>query len=171
MRKNKMKSVEVRLTKKEIVEPKVDFILELEHVKVKANESDKPIFKVEGSKQLGKFLVSEIGDYTQEVLMALYLNTKNEVLYKQNLFVGVVDEANVSPFQVVQSTVLVNAPKVVIAHNHPSSHIEYPSDNDVEFTQRLNACLQMLGVDLLDSFVVSVDSYCSLAECGLLYGE
>lgn len=163
-----MKNTEAKLVQKEIVAPKVEYILELGNVQIKAVDSGKKVFKVEGSKHLGEFLISEIGNYAQEVLQALYLNTKNEVIYKQNLYVGTVDEVVVSPFQVIQNAVLVNAPRVVIAHNHPSKHAEYPSDNDVEFAQKLNICLRMMGAVLLDSFVVSQDGYFSLAESGLL---
>ncbi|KAF0521012.1 hypothetical protein [Pediococcus pentosaceus] len=84
-----MQSEKVKITKKEIIEAietKKEYIFELGHVQVKAVTSNKPVFKVEGSEQLGKFLSAEIGNYSQEIFKVLYLNIKNEVIYKRELF-------------------------------------------------------------------------------------
>ncbi|MCM6819334.1 JAB domain-containing protein [Pediococcus pentosaceus] len=103
-----MQSEKVKITKKEIIEAietKKEYIFELGHVQVKAVTSNKPVFKVEGSEQLGKFLSAEIGNYSQEIFKVLYLNIKNEVIYKQELFAGIISTMAVEPFQIIQTAV------------------------------------------------------------------
>ncbi|MCT1178681.1 hypothetical protein EFL77_09260 [Pediococcus pentosaceus] len=39
-----------------------------------------------------------MGDYGQEVLKLLYLNTKSEVVFEQELFHGTINSAQISPF-------------------------------------------------------------------------
>lgn len=63
------------------------------------------------------------------------------------------------PFQIIQTAVLVNTLRIVIAHNHPSGRSDEPSQNDITFTQNLNKILKMLGIELIDSIIVSLDSY------------
>ncbi|MEE6680451.1 JAB domain-containing protein [Pediococcus pentosaceus] len=166
-----MQSEKVKITKKEIIEAietKKEYIFELGHVLVKAVTSNKPVFKVEGSEQLGKFLSAEIGNYSQEIFKVLYLNIKNEVIYKQELFAGIISTMAVEPFQIIQTAVLVNTPRIIIAHNHPSGRFDEPSQNDITFTQNLNKILKMVGIELIDSIIVSPNSYYSLADNRLL---
>ncbi|MBF7103466.1 hypothetical protein ITQ84_09730 [Pediococcus pentosaceus] len=166
-----MQSEKVKITKKEIIEAietKKEYIFELGHVQVKAVTSNKPVFKVEGSEQLGKFLSAEIGNYSQEIFKVLYLNIKNEVIYKQELFAGIISTMAVEPFQIIQTAVLVNTPRIIIAHNHPSGRSDEPSQNDITFTQNLNKILKMVGIELIDSIIVSPNSYYSLADNRLL---
>lgn len=98
----------------------------------------------------------------------MYLNIKNEVIYKQELFAGIISTMAVEPFQIIQTAVLVNTPRIIIAHNHPSGRSDEPSQNDITFTQNLNKILKMVGIELIDSIIVSPNSYYSLADNRLL---
>ncbi|WP_350028815.1 JAB domain-containing protein [Pediococcus pentosaceus] len=63
---------------------------------------------------------------------------------------------------------IVNTPRIIIAHNHPSGRSDEPSQNDITFTQNLNKILKMVGIELIDSIIVSPNSYYSLADNRLL---
>lgn len=149
---------------KEIIAPQNDYILELGNVMVKARKSEDEVFKVNGSGDLGDFLIDEIGFNAQEIVLILYLNVQNEVIYKQRIFAGSISEANVSIFHIIQSAVLVNAPRVVMAHNHPSNSAIEPSMPDVEFCDKLNMTLSYMNIELLDFFIVNNKEYFSFKE-------
>ncbi|MBU7002083.1 hypothetical protein HPG02_00320 [Pediococcus pentosaceus] len=76
------------------------------------------------------------------------------------------NSAQTSPFQIIQSAVINNTARLVIAHNHPSGNVK-PSENDIYFGQQVNKSLAICGIDLLDFFVVSNDDYVSFAEKNL----
>lgn len=125
------------------------------------------IFKVSGSRQIGNWLSNEIGNNAQETVKILYCNIKNEVIYSQNAFVGMISEASVSPFQIIQTAVILNTTRIIFSHNHPSGDVT-PSQTDVEFANRLQLSLELVGMQLLDVFTISETNYCSFSEKQLL---
>ena len=52
-----------------------------------------------------------------------------------------------------------------LAINHPSGNPE-PSQADIDFTRRLMECGELMGIELLDHFVVGGEEYISLKEFG-----
>ena len=55
----------------------------------------------------------------------------------------------------------------VLAHNHPSGRA-LPSDADVEYSARIWETGLLIGIEILDSLVVTRRKVTSLAELGLL---
>jgi DNA repair protein RadC len=47
----------------------------------------------------------------------------------------------------------VNAPKMIIIHNHPSGD-PTPSRADIEITNRIYACCELFQIKLLDHIVI-----------------
>ncbi|HEY6146456.1 MAG TPA: JAB domain-containing protein, partial [Thermoanaerobaculia bacterium] len=60
-----------------------------------------------------------------------------------------------------------NAAGVILYHNHPSGD-PAPSREDCEFTRRLAAAAESVGVRLLDHVVVGRAGCVSFREAGLL---
>jgi DNA repair protein RadC len=56
---------------------------------------------------------------------------------------------------------------VMIAHNHPSGNTT-PSDADKNITKQLYQALKLFNITLLDSIILTEDSYLSFANEGLL---
>jgi len=56
---------------------------------------------------------------------------------------------------------------VILAHNHPSGAVE-PSAADLDVTEALKAALALIGVRVLDHFVVAGNRAVSMAERGLV---
>lgn len=86
------------------------------------------------------------------------MNVKNEVVYKQDLFVGRVSGINASPYQIVQSAILVNATHIILAHNHPSGCLQ-PSQEDIKFSKNLKEVLSHFNIILLNHLIVLSSSY------------
>ena len=110
---------------------------------------------------------AEMAVFDQEHLRVLLLNTKNEVLSIQEIYVGNVNSSMVRPAEVLRPAVRDNAPSVIIVHNHPSGD-PTPSPEDVSVTKELLDAGKLMGVELLDHLVIgSGGRYISLNEKGL----
>lgn len=115
------------------------------------------------SQGLGEQLVLEMQDYLQEHLVVLYLNTKNEIIKKQTIFIGSLNQSVAHPREIFRIAVKVAAARIIVAHNHPSGNPE-PSEHDCLFTQRLVECGRLLGIDVLDHLVIGSEKYVSFQE-------
>lgn len=103
----------------------------------------------------------------REEFVALWLNTKNQLIKSETLFVGTINTASIYPREIIKSALACNASAVIIAHNHPSGDVE-PSSADKLLTQQIKTSLSNLDVRLLDHIIVSGMKTMSFAEEGLL---
>ncbi len=108
------------------------------------------------------------GDGTQERTGALYLNARNRLVKDDpEIYRGTLDRAVVEPREILKRALLSNAAGVILYHNHPSGD-PTPSREDREFTRRLCAAAETLGLRLLDHIVVGRTGCVSFREAGLL---
>lgn len=126
-----------------------------------------PITRCSNAWEVGYFFSNEIGNLTQERLVALFLNTKNEVLAYSVITQGTINQSIANPRDILQRALLTNSAGLIIAHNHPSADLT-PSEDDKRTTKRLKECCEMMGIMLLDHFIVSEESHLSFASQGLL---
>lgn len=115
------------------------------------------------SKQVGEKLITEFRNDQQENLCLICLDVKHRIISQQIIFKGTLTTCPVHPREIFAVALEQHAESILIAHNHPSGMTE-PSTNDIEFTHRLEQCGQLLGINLLDSFVIGQCDYLSLRE-------
>ena len=106
-------------------------------------------------------------DKDYEAFFALFLDSKHQVIHHQELFRGTIDNASVPIREVVKEALHHNAAAMIVAHNHPSGVAE-PSVSDKVLTENLYSALDMIGVKLLDHFVIGNAEVVSLAELGVI---
>ena len=111
------------------------------------------------------FFRLRLGGETREHFEVAFLDSQHRLIAVERLFSGSVDGAEVHPRIVIQRALAWNAVSVLIAHNHPSGHIE-PSAADRAVTTRLKGALQLVEVRLLDHFVVTAPGATSMAARG-----
>uniref|UniRef100_UPI000E341953 RadC family protein n=2 Tax=Aeribacillus TaxID=1055323 RepID=UPI000E341953 len=97
----------------------------------------------------------------------LYLNTKNQVLHKQTIFIGSLNTSIVHPREVFKEALKCSAASFICIHNHPSGDPS-PSKEDIEVTRRLSECGKLIGIELLDHIIIGERKYVSLKEKGYL---
>lgn len=132
--------------------------------------SHTPIVKegaVTSSQYIGQILLDELKDFQQEHVVALLLNTKNEIIKKETIFKGSLNSSVAHPREIFKAAIKCSAARLIIAHNHPSGNPE-PSDADLSFTQRMSEAGRLIGIELLDHFIIGDNSYISLKEMGAL---
>ena len=108
----------------------------------------------------------EMEDLVQEQLRVLLLDAKNRVMGRHLIYQGNVSSAVVRPAEVFREALMANAPKVLVAHNHPSGDPE-PSPEDVSITAQLLRAGQLLGISVVDHLVIGRDTVVSLRARGL----
>ena len=78
---------------------------------------------------------------------------------------GTINQTIAMPSDVFRKAIELNAASIIVAHNHPSGNVT-PSGDDIRLTSRLAECGKLLGIDVLDSFVIGKDNYYSLKQHG-----
>ena len=122
---------------------------------------------IHSPQDVANLVAAEMATLEQEHLRVLLLNTKNEVLSIQEIYVGNVNSSMVRPAEVFRPAIRDNAPSIIIVHNHPSGD-PTPSPEDVAITKLLVSTGELLGIEPLDHVVIgSGNRYVSLNEKGL----
>lgn len=122
---------------------------------------------VMSSSWVGEYLLQEMSGLTQEHVVALYLNTKNEIIKNETLFVGSLNTSVAHPREIFKGAVRYSAARIILAHNHPSGNTE-PSEADFSFTRRVVDAGEMMGIEVIDHFIIGEKDYLSLRENGLM---
>lgn len=105
--------------------------------------------------------------HTQEHFVVLGLNTKNEVQFRETVFIGSLNASIVHPRETFKHLIRRSCASAIVAHNHPSGNPQ-PSREDIEVTKRLNEVGKVVGIELLDHVIVGHEQYTSLKEKGYL---
>ena len=113
------------------------------------------------------FLTMSLRDKKHESFYVLFLDSKHRVICAKELFRGTIDSTSVPVREVVVEALKHNAAALIVAHNHPSGNSE-PSAADRHLTDSLHSALDLVGVRLLDHFVIGEGAPVSFAERGLI---
>lgn len=100
-------------------------------------------------------------EYRQEVVKAIFLNTKHEVIRIKDVFVGGLSSSVVHPRELFAEGILSGAAAVIVCHNHPSGD-STPSLQDIETTKRLLEAGELLGIPVLDHLVFGAGTWESI---------
>lgn len=115
------------------------------------------------SKKLAKKMQQELGDKKQEHLVALYLNTQNQIIHQQTIFIGSATRSIAEPREILHYAIKHMATSLILVHNHPSGAVT-PSRNDDHVTKLVKEACDLMGIVLLDHLIVSHSSYFSYRE-------
>ena len=103
-------------------------------------------------------------DRTREHLMTIYLNARNEMVWKkQSTFIGTLNASIVHPREIFAEALRQNAASIILVHNHPSGDPE-PSQDDLEITKRLVEAGKIMGIDILDHIIITKSKVFSFKE-------
>lgn len=119
----------------------------------------KPIIKT--PKDVADMLIPELRYEKQEKVKVLILNSKNIVLKTYDVSLGGSNFAYIEPKDVLAEAIKMQAPKIILIHNHPSGDAK-PSKGDYKVTDRIYEAAQLMGIQLLDHIIIGDGSYQSL---------
>ncbi len=89
----------------------------------------------------------------QEVMGALYLDTRNRLLAEAELFRGTLNRAAVEPRAILKRGLLRDAAGILLFHTHPSGDPS-PSAEDLAFTRRMAEAGDLIGLRLMDHLIL-----------------
>jgi DNA repair protein RadC len=89
----------------------------------------------------------------QEVMGALYLDSRNRLLHDGEVFRGTLTRAAVEPRPLLRIALAKSAAGMILFHTHPSGDPS-PSVEDLAFTRRIDAACDVVGLRLLDHLIL-----------------
>ena len=102
-------------------------------------------------------------DFSQENFLLICLNTKNKIIYSENIFKGGLNACLICPKTLFRKALLKNSDKIIIAHNHPSKDLN-PSDEDIQVYKMLKNAGDILNLKVIDSIIFNKKEFYSLND-------
>ena len=109
--------------------------------------------KIKMPQDVANILMEELKYEKREIVKVIILNIKNIVLKIVNITVGSTNFAVLEPKDVLIEAIKMQAPKIILVHNHPSGNAT-PSKEDFEITKKIYQCAKLMGIELLDHIVI-----------------
>lgn len=131
------------------------------------NLTNEERYSIRSPEDGANYVMEEMRFLNQEHFVCLYLNTKNQVIHKQTVFIGSLNASIVHPREVFREAFRRSAASIICIHNHPSGD-PTPSREDIEVTRRLKECGRMIGIEILDHIIIGDKRFVSLKEKGYL---
>lgn len=122
-------------------------------------------YSIRNPEDCARYMMEEMRFLQQEHFVCLYLNTKNQVMHRQTVFIGSLNASIVHPREVFKEAFRRAAASIICLHNHPSGD-PTPSREDIEVTKRLVECGKIIGIELLDHIIIGDHKFVSLKDKG-----
>ena len=106
----------------------------------------------------------------REHLYLISLDTRSNILSKDLLSTGTINETLVHPREVYRTALYKNAASVILVHNHPSND-PTPSNDDIRVTERVAKAGINMGIALVDHIIICDQTFASLKSLNLLKGK
>lgn len=103
----------------------------------------------------------------KEKFIVINLNNQYGIMNYEVVAIGTVNSIQLRPCEVLRTAVLLNAPAVILVHNHPSGYPD-PSKSDIAFTNKVFECGKLLGIDVLDHIIIGESGFVSLKQRSLI---
>ncbi len=115
---------------------------------------------------VASYLTLRFAAIDQEILGALYLDSRNRLLGERELYRGALASAAAEPRRILREGLLLGAAGCIVFHTHPSGDPN-PSAEDLAFTRRLAEAGEAVGIRLVDHLVLGAPGrWASLRERG-----
>lgn len=120
---------------------------------------------IRSPKDAADYMMDSLRYLHQEHFVSLFLNTKNQIIGQETIFVGTLNSSLVHPREVFREAIRRSSASILLLHNHPSGD-PTPSKEDLDITQRMVESGNLLGIEVLDHLIIGDGSYISLKERG-----
>lgn len=125
--------------------------------------TDRPKTKVSCPEEIYRFIYPKIREEKQEKFTVLCLDTKNQIISSETVFIGSLDASIVHPREIFKPALLVSAASIVLIHNHPSGD-PTPSREDISITNRIVESGNIIGIRVWDHIIIGDGCYVSLKQ-------
>ena len=130
-----------------------------------ANRMNKPSnykkTQIKEPNDIVKILMNEMQYEKRGIAKIVLLDNKNNILKIKDIAIGGNNFVNIGMKDILSEAVKINAPKIILVHNHPSGN-STPSKQDIEVTKKLELVVKLLGIKLIDHIVIGKGEYTSI---------
>lgn len=116
---------------------------------------------IKSTEDIANLVLEEMRLKKEELVKLFLLNTKNQILKIINVAIGGTNFANVNIKGIVGQALKIQAPKIILVHNHPTGD-PTPSKMDIQFTDKLYNATKLFDIELLDHIVIGDNNYKSV---------
>lgn len=120
---------------------------------------------IDSFEALKHYVQLQLGKRGHEVFAVIFLDNQHRMIVLEEMFRGTIDQTSVYPREVVARALHHKAAAVVLAHNHPSGHVQ-PSRADEALTGALRAALRLVDIRVLDHVIVGPGQALSMVQEG-----
>lgn len=99
----------------------------------------------------------------KEQFMALFLDTRLNLLKIELISIGTLTSALVHPRELFKAAIQESTAHIILAHNHPAGD-PTPSTEDINITKRLIKVAELIGIPILDHVIMGNDNQYSMRE-------
>jgi DNA repair protein RadC len=99
------------------------------------------------------FFAQELRLADREILAVALLDTRFRLIKKEQVSVGILNEALAHPREILKPAIVHSAYAFALVHNHPSGDPN-PSDADMRLTRHINEAARVLHISFLDHVIV-----------------
>jgi DNA repair protein RadC len=128
-------------------------------------EEEKP--RISSPEAVYRFIYPKLREQKKESFIALYLDTKNQLIREEIISIGSLNANIVHPREVFKTAIAESAAAIIVAHNHPSGD-PAPSQNDIDITRKLIETGRIVGIDLYDHIITGNGRFLSMKEQNLI---
>lgn len=111
--------------------------------------------------------VPHLSDLRTEEFWTIFLNQKNQVIYKSQISKGGITGTLVDVRVLFKLALEHFATSIIVAHNHPTGNLN-PSEADLKMTKNIKNAGEILDIKLTDHLIIGENSFFSFQEQGLL---
>ena len=117
--------------------------------------------QIKGPNDVANLLMNDLRFEKREIVKVVIINNKNIVLKILDVAIGSGNCSNLNIRYILSETVKMNAPKIILVHNHPSGD-PTPTKQDIIVTEKLKEAAELLTIELLDHIVIGNMQYKSI---------
>ena len=132
-----------------------------------AKRMAKPIeitnIKIKQAKDVADLLMQELRYEKREIAKLIILNNKCIVQKIVDISTGGTNYAVIEPKHVLVEAIKMEAPKIILVHNHPSGD-PTPSQADYRATDRIYEAADIMGIELLDHIIIGDNQFESVLK-------
>jgi len=123
--------------------------------------------RIFGADDVYNMFAPEYSGEKQEIIKALLLNVKYEVIGIEIVSKGGIISAFIEPRDVFRPAVKRGATGIIVVHNHPSGD-PTPSKDDLNATAKLEQAGDMIGIKLIDHIIIGMGRHISLRDMNVI---
>lgn len=108
-------------------------------------------------------LIDDVKQLDQEVFFVLYLDTQNQLISKEKIFIGTLNQLLIHPREIFKRAYQLSSNALILAHNHPSGN-SLPSGQDLQITKHIIEVGEILQIDVLDHVIIGNNEFYSIRK-------